>query len=557
MLNMRRFVKRLKLTTMSDNTAPNLQYFNDAQYYALAMNTRDEVIVAGRGVGKGAIQARRLQSCFQGMPGSMGGFVSPSVKRCLTNILPSLLIHLERWGYKRDLHYIVGKRPWKRLHWKSPIFTPAEWSNTISFYNGSVCNIISQDRTGTSNSMSLDYVIIDEAKFVDFEQLKDETFQANRGNEMYFKHFPLHHGMTVTSDMPVTKKGSWFLSYKDKQDPELVKVIEGIVFQIWRLKQKLVKSPDKQQQIQRRIDELNQQLSFFRSKCLLYKEYSSIENLALLGEDFIRRAKRDLPPLTFATSIMCQRVSISADGFYGGLREDVNLYTAPNESVLNIHNLVTSDNGAIPDDCRMDADRDDRSPLLIAFDTNNLINWLVVGQVKGSKLNVIKSFFVKYERKIPELLEDFNEYYRYHRRRQIIFYYDSTMVGTNWGLHYNDPHKEVVRTLRSMGWTVREVYLGNPMNHVEKNALINKMLRGRARLQVLINRDNNPDLIISITSAGVRNGKKDKSGEKYAETEEDKLEARTDGSDAFDVLCIGAETKPVYQGAAGVANTYG
>ena len=343
----------------------------------------------------------------------------------------------------------------------------------------------------------------------------------------------------------------------DKQDPELVEVIEGIVFQIWRLKQKLVKSPDKQQQIQRRIDDLNQQLSFFRSKCLLYKEYSSIENLALLGEDFIRRAKRDLPPLTFATSIMCQRVSISADGFYGGLREDVNLYTAPNESVLNIHNLVTSDNGAIPDDCRMDADRDDRSPLLIAFDTNNLINWLVVGQVKGSKLNVIKSFFVKYERKIPELLEDFNEYYRYHRRRQIIFYYDSTMVGTNWGLHYNDPHKEVVRTLRSMGWTVREVYLGNPMNHVEKNALINKMLRGRARLQVLINRDNNPDLIISITSAGVRNGKKDKSGEKYAETEEDKLEARTDGSDAFDVLCIGAETKPVYQGAAGVANTYG
>lgn len=543
--------------TMSNNTAPNLQYFNDAQYYALAMNTRDEVIVAGRGVGKGAIQARRLQSCFQGMPGSMGGFVSPSVKRCLTNILPSLLIHLERWGYKRDLHYIVGKRPWKRLHWKSPIFTPAEWSNTISFYNGSVCNIISQDRTGTSNSMSLDYVIIDEAKFVDFEQLKDETFQANRGNEMYFKHFPLHHGMTITSDMPVTKKGSWFLSYKDKQDPELVEVIEGIVFQIWRLKQKLIKSPDKQQQIQRRIDDLNQQLSFFRSKCLLYKEYSSIENLALLGEDFIRRAKRDLPPLTFATSIMCQRVSISADGFYGGLREDVNFYTAPNESVLNIHNLVTSDNGAIPDDCRMDADRDDRSPLLIAFDTNNLINWLVVGQVKGSKLNVIKSFFVKYERKIPELLEDFNEYYRYHRRRQIIFYYDSTMVGTNWGLHYNDPHKEVVRTLRSMGWTVREVYLGNPMNHVEKNALINKMLRGRARLQVLINRDNNPDLIISITSAGVRNGKKDKSGEKYAETEEDKLEARTDGSDAFDVLCIGAETKPVYQGAAGVANTYG
>ena len=331
---------------------PNLQYFNDAQYYALAMNTRDEVIVAGRGVGKGAIQARRLQSCFQGMPGSMGGFVAPSVKRCLTNILPSMLIHLERWGFKRDLHYVVGRRPWKKLHWKSPIFTPANWENTISFYNGSVCNVISQDRSGTSNSMSLDYLIIDEAKFIDFEQLKDETFQANRGNEMYFRHFPLHHGMTITSDMPITKKGSWFLNYKDKQDPELVEVIEGLVYQIWRLKQKLLKTPDKHEQIQRRIDEYNKQLNFFRSQCLLYREYSSIENLALLGEEFIRRAKRDLPPLTFATSIMCQRVSISADGFYGGMSETANLYTAPNESVLNLHNLANAEGGALPNDCR-------------------------------------------------------------------------------------------------------------------------------------------------------------------------------------------------------------
>lgn len=360
-----------------------------------------------------------------------------------------MLIHLERWGFKRDLHYVVGRRPWKKLHWKSPIFTPANWENTISFYNGSVCNIISQDRSGTSNSMSLDYLIIDEAKFIDFEQLKDETFQANRGNEMYFKHFPLHHGMTITSDMPVTKKGSWFFSYKDKQDPELVKVIEGIIYQMWRLRAKLTKRPELHESISKRL------------------------------------------------------------------------------------------------------------PILIAFDSNNLINWLVVGQVQGSKLRILKSFFVKYERKIPELLEDFNAYYHFHRRHQVIFYYDSTMVGTNWGLHYNDPHKEVVKSLRSMGWAVRDVYLGNPMNHIEKNALINNMFRGRARLQVFINRDNNPDLFISITSAGVYNGKKDKRGEKLAETEEDKLEARTDGSDAFDVLCIGAETKPVFQGSGGTANTYG
>lgn len=530
------------------------EYFNDPQLYSLAMNTRDEVIVAGRGMGKGAIQAGRLMTNFQGMPGSMGGFVSPSVKRCLTNILPSMLIHLERWGFKRDLHYVVGKRPWKALHWESPIFTPANWENTISFYNGSVCNIISQDRAGTSNSMSLDYIIIDEAKFINFEQLKDETFQANRGNEQYFHNFPLHHGMTITSDMPVTKKGSWFLSYKDDMDKELVEAIEGLVYAKWRAKRQQKAMPSQADAIQKKIDRIDAKLSFLRSKCLLYKEYTSIQNLALLGEEFIRRAKRDLPPLTFATSIMCKRIEISTDGFYGGMREDVNLYTAPNENVLNLEAL---NDGAIPNDCRQDSDLDAQLPLIIAFDANANINWLVCGQVgKDGKLRVLKSFFVKYERKIPELLDDFNDYYRYHRRRQVVFYYDATFVGNSYGTHSESFYRMIITGLRRKGWNVKSKYIGKPMNHILKNDLINRMFRGRAHHLVLINRDNNPDLLISITSAGVKNGQKDKSGEKLAETEEDKLESRTDGSDAFDTLCIGVERFPVMQYRSVSTNGY-
>ena len=530
------------------------EYFNDPQLYSLAMNTRDEVIVAGRGMGKGAIQAGRLMTNFQGMPGSMGGFVSPSVKRCLTNILPSMLIHLERWGFKRDLHYVVGKRPWKALHWKSPIFTPANWENTISFYNGSVCNIISQDRAGTSNSMSLDYIIIDEAKFINFEQLKDETFQANRGNEQYFHNFPLHHGMTITSDMPVTKKGSWFLSYKDDMDKELVEAIEGLVYAKWRAKRQQKAMPSQRDAIQKKIDRIDAKLSFLRSKCLLYKEYTSIQNLALLGEEFIRRAKRDLPPLTFATSIMCKRIEISTDGFYGGMREDVNLYTAPNENVLNLEAL---NDGAIPNDCRQDSDLDAQLPLIIAFDANANINWLVCGQVgKDGKLRVLKSFFVKNERKIPELLDDFNDYYRYHRRRQVVFYYDATFVGNSYGTHSEAFYRMIITGLRRKGWNVKSKYIGKPMNHILKNDLINRMFRGRAHHLVLINRDNNPDLLISITSAGVKNGQKDKSGEKLAETEEDKLESRTDGSDAFDTLCIGVERFPVMQYRSVSTNGY-
>lgn len=60
---------------------------------------------------------------------------------------------------------------------------------------------------------------------------------------------------------------------------------------------------------------------------------------------------------------------------------------------------------------------------------------------------------------------------------------------------------------------------------------------------------NNEDLILVIQSIGVyreRNSfrKKSKSTEKNPESEEDLLEHRTDGTDAFDTLYIGCEKFP-------------
>ena len=351
--------------------------------------------------------------------------------------------------------------------------------------------------------------------------------------------------MTITSDMPITKKGSWFLNYKEQSDPELVEVIEGLVYARYRAVRQLKAMPSRRADIEKKIERIDAKLRYFRSKCLLYKEYSSIQNLALLGEDFIRRNKRDLPPLTFYTSIMCIRIDISTDGFYGGMREDVNLYTAPS-SKLALQDIRAEEGGGIPNDCRQDSDLDPRLPIIISFDANQNINWMVCSQVgRDGKLRVLKSFFVKYERKIPELIDDFNDYYQYHKRRQVIFYYDATFLPQNYGTHNLNIRDTIKHCLIQHQWSIREKYIGKPMSHILKNALINDMFRGRAEHQVLINRDNNPDLLISITSAGVYNGKKDKRGEKLAETEEDKLESRTDGSDAFDTTCIGVEKFPV------------
>ena len=516
-------------------------YYNDAQMYPLMIQPRNLVGVMGRGTGKGMIDATRQIQVFQQMPGSTTGFVSPSYKKCLTTTLPSLLVHWERWGFKRDIHYTVGKKPWKALKWKDPIFTPQNWENVIGFYNGSVCQIITQDREGASNGMSLDHILIDEAKFVDYEKLKNETFQTNRGNEMFFEKCPLHHGLTITCDMPATKKGSWFLQYEKLMDKELIQVIEGLLHYRWLTEQRMKQFPDRYQHYQHELSRINAQLAFFRKQAYLYVERPSIYNLAVLGDDFIKRMKRELPPLVFATSIMCKRITIAQDGFYGSMREDVNLYTAPNKSDLSLSELGEGKTFEI--DCRLDADLNPDLPLMIALDVNNNINWLVCGQVHADgKLRVIKSFYVTYERRLAELMDDFCAYYQYHRTKQVIFFFDHTFKGNGFALNQNDDFYIFISNfLRDHGWFCEEVYIGRAMNHIDKQQLINRMFVGRATHQVLINRDNNEALLMSIETAGVYMGKKDKRAEKLPESETDPLFARTDGSDAFDTLCIGVE----------------
>ena len=167
---------------MTTERQPKKLFFNDQQSRVLIMMPHDLICEWGRGTGKGVVEAGRILYAVQHMPGSCLAMVAPSVKRCQTNILPSALVHLEEWGYKRDVHYVVGKKPWKALHWQDPHFMPMNWENTVAFYNGSYLNIISQDRSGTSNSLSLDHVFVDEAKFIDWEQLNNETLQIGRAH---------------------------------------------------------------------------------------------------------------------------------------------------------------------------------------------------------------------------------------------------------------------------------------------------------------------------------------------------------------------------------------
>lgn len=121
---------------LQDVTETMREYFHETQQQVLYTPAKDIVLCAGRGWGKGPIHAAINLRNMQRMPGSITGFVAANCKRALTNTIPSMLIHWQRWGFKRDVHWTIGKKPPKSWGWGEPIFQPDNWENVISFYNG-------------------------------------------------------------------------------------------------------------------------------------------------------------------------------------------------------------------------------------------------------------------------------------------------------------------------------------------------------------------------------------------------------------------------------------
>ena len=528
-------------------------YFNKPQRLTQLIGANTTVIVAVRRTGKtDSIAAPFVLRNMQRMPGSTGGIVVPTFKHGLTNTIPGLLAAWKRWGFIEGIHYVVGRKPPKSF--RQPIIDPKDYEHVISFYNGSVAVIISQDRPGSSNSLTLSWLLVDEAKFIDYAKLKDETLPANGGIKSYFGKHSFNHSIMILSDMPQTQKGSWFLHYRDKMDPELITTIEVTVYEIWRTKERIralnASGKPVPPYLKGYLRRLDRDLNKMRSVAVYYREYSSIENLQLLGENYIKQMKRDLTPLTFQTSILCQRIGIAKDGFYFSMREG-HKYDANDNQYLD---TLGYDYDFSTLDSRADKDVDPDAPICIGMDYNANINWIVAGQPRDRRLNVIKSFYVKFERKIPALVEDFCRYYAEHRNKTVVYYYDATALGSNYAVNDQDFHYNVVKEFERHGWRVESVYLGNPMHHDEKYLLINNAFAGKQRLMPFFNRSNNEDLILAVQSAGVSRGRngfhKDKSGEKLAESEEDLLEHRTDCTDAFDTLYIGCEKFPFHDAFA-------
>lgn len=531
------------------------KFFNKMQRSAMAIAAHDEYLICSRGTGKSeGVDARFILQCVWEMPGSLGAMLSPTYSKAWNNTLPAICHALSTWGYRAGVHYVVGRKAPAELGFalpKRPMFSEA-WHNAIHFWNGTVMIILSFNQSMSANSMSLDWVIGPEAKFLDYDKIKTEVNPANRGNNQYFGNCPHHHSVCYTTDMPTSKSGRWILDKEEEMNPEHINYIR----QLYR-EMKLAERKEQTEHMKRHVRELRADLNLARKYqepvnpqpgktreyTVFYGEYDIFDNLEVVGEDYIWQMYRDSPPLVWRTAFLNERLLKVENGFYSALEDLVHFYIPSDSGRMdslprNWKSLVATSRNCLGDD-----DVNFATPLHIAFDANSAISSAVVGQLDGRTMKVLKSFFVKTPLKLPELVQNICDYYQPKLSKKITFYFDSTFTWTD--ARSGESYADIIcRVFEENGWEVAMVYVGPPPRHDWKHELIDLSLKGDPTyLHIRFNALNNEFLKIALEQTGVRQGKngfeKNKSVEGTPDTADNPDEYKTHITDAFDTLWYG------------------
>lgn len=638
-------------------------YMNPKQQQIYFAGAREIRVRAARRFGKtDGVAGPQAGRVVQSMPRGVGIWCGNSNRQLLARTAPATLSAMQRfWGLQEGRHYWWGQPP-KQLGIPRPIITPKDWSKCITFYNGFVWHLVSMETRGSANSLTVNYILIDEARFIKKEKLDSEVRPTLSGvthplgDPAFSDANPWYKGTLYISDAGLSTKESWLEKEEEKCDEPIVdgpyagrtsrelqaeldayadrviyfnRILNGAKKTGHQVR---VVSSGRKVQMRALYDQCNRRDGKFkilsrpgvckmnvemlvnyhvisqedaddlynyeylitqeeyleiqmiksnseyqdiirkkRCNTFAYYEASTLDNVDLLGVEYLHQMKISLPPLIFALSILNLKKVKSNDGFYSLLDiENVHGYTPEMpESVLDrsIRRKVASTivggqqvnaEYESPDfdtlqkvkDCTLDGDVDD-SDLYIAMDYNANISWVVTGKVGESELGaeclfVLSSMYVKNERKLRELMKDWCKYYAPHRKRNpnVHYFYDATAKFKGYAIEGQQDFKDVViEELKKSCWQVDAIDMGTPMKHEIKFKDINEGLSESGRLSVRFNQENNQDLIVAMehTEVETRMGgfRKYKGGEKLPETETDPLELRTDGTDAFDSLYIG------------------
>ncbi|UHG93442.1 hypothetical protein [Spirosoma oryzicola] len=527
-------------------------HFNYLQMICLAIGAQYTTVVAGRGTGKTrGVLAPKLHQLLKKLARSSIVVIGATYVQLMDRTLPELMEGMEALGYVRNVDFWQGRFPDKKYNLRLPYNAPLDPHHSIFMRNPgtdcvSVLRMVSQDRPGSANGMSISAILGDEAKTFKKDKLDSEVMAINRGGYERYGDIPEHHSVTFTTDMPTEREAKWIL--KDREEslkPHHQKAIELILaIQLELYNERLrLKTRARNAARLKRIESYERQLNELRKGLVHYAAASSFANVHALGLAYFREKKRMFKPSAFDAFILNKEQDGVDNGFYPDFDQHHHQYDATDYNFVDKRVIA----GESYNDCRKDADLDHNQPLTIGMDYGSSFNGIVVGQ-RFSKLHLmnksgfdevryLKSFDVLYPDKVQDVVARFVEYYRYFYKKQLTYVYDPTAVGKDGKspMTYAD---EVIKGLKAAGWKVKTKYFSKVPSHDARFLAWGWCLReiDTRFAKQRFNRENMRKVVKAMGNAKVKEGRngfeKDKTDEKYVdEVPQDETTHYTDAMD--------------------------
>jgi hypothetical protein len=535
-------------------------WLNEPQRIAFLVGAHEQYHVWGRATGKTegpiAFRSIKLQNL---MPRGATGMIGATYMQILTRTLPPLEKAWQRYGYKPDQHYWVGKYPPKNLNIPKALYHPRNPEHCVFWWNGHVRHFMSQDRPGLSNGKTVDALDGDEARFLNYQKYVDDIAPTNRGNREFFGKLAEHHSITFCTDMPDDQSGKWILEKEKQVNKQQINQIINLQLEYNKLdfEYNHPRTTDpRKKYLARNMKNYAAALNDLRKGSVFYSEATSLANLAVLGEEQFKQWRREMLPNVYDRAILNKRIIQVEKGFYPQLNLDQHCYDA-----FDYHYI---DSAIIParaadfiQDSRCDADINKKAGLDIAFDANGYFNCCVIGQERPKEYRVLNSMFIKdnnplprmnlnspvhHEGRLEELLHNVILYYHYHPTKELNFYYDHTFVHTDSmrTISYAD---SIAAAFRKAGWIVKKIYIGQQPRHDTRYRLWGNVFTEKdPRFQkIRINKGNAQQLLIALQRTAVRQGSKGFEKDKRDEARIHTVppEEAPHLTDALDTLYIG------------------
>lgn len=203
-------------------------YMNQKQQLIYYCGARDTRLLAARRFGKtdGTIgpQCGRV---VQSMPRGAGIWCGNSTKQLLTRTVPATLSAISRfWGLEEGRDFWWGQPP-KKLNIPRPIIPPKDWSRCISFYNGFVWHLVSMEVRGSANSLTVNFIMVDEARFIKKSKLDTEVMPTLSGithplgDPAFTDSNPFYKGTLFVSDAALSIRDNWMEKEEEKLELEI------------------------------------------------------------------------------------------------------------------------------------------------------------------------------------------------------------------------------------------------------------------------------------------------------------------------------------------------